>query len=315
MVEPYTALAIQRGSISPKPDATESDVKENIKKNIEHIASMLKWAMHLYDEIIPAKLVALPEATLGQNPQGNTDLSRRYGMQIPGEETDIIGELAKKYEIYIVGNGSERDPKYSKINNIHWLNTNFLINPHGKVILKYRKINPWIPLEQATSPHDFLDKYEEPLFPVADTEIGKLGTYVCYDQFHPEVARELTVNGAEVHIKPTSFCSPWQSPPMDLFQLFNRSRSAENLAYGIYPNVISRGAGYLGGGSMIVDYFGRPMATAPVGESETVIGAIINIDELRKVRESKLHNSPKHIRAEAYSYLKKPILAPNKLLI
>ena len=52
------------------------------------------------------------------------------------------------------------------------MNTAFIMNPKGKIILKFRKINPWIPLEVCTSPHDLLSVYNEPLFPVIDTELG-----------------------------------------------------------------------------------------------------------------------------------------------
>ena len=161
MVDLYTALVVQRGSYSAKKEATVADVKENMKKNIEHVDKMVGWGVKLYDEIIPVKLAALPEGTLGQNPSGNTDPAKRYQLSIPGEETDLLAEIAKKYEIFLVANGGEYDEQYGDINNIHHLNCNFIFNPDGKIILKYRKINPWIPLENATSPHDLLDRYNE----------------------------------------------------------------------------------------------------------------------------------------------------------
>ena len=40
---------------------------------------------------------------------------------------------------------------------------------------KYRKVNPWLPWEVHASPHD-LPGYDEPLFPVVETEIGRLGS-------------------------------------------------------------------------------------------------------------------------------------------
>jgi len=311
MVDLYTALCIQAASIIAEPDASRDEVKENVKKNIEHMGEMLDWGVKLFDELVPPKLAALPEGSLGQRPRDVRDPEKSHIITIPGEETDLFGELAKKYELYIVANASEKDPKYEKVS---YFNCAFVINPKGRVILKYRKVNPWIPLETATSPHDLLEVYEEPLFPVVETEIGNIGCYVCYDQFFPEVARQLTINGAEVLVKPTHFCAPWWSPPLEYFQLFNRVRAIENLVYGVYPDIVNRHRGYGGGGSMVVDYEGRVLASAPVGESEAVIGAPISIDALRKYREAKLHNPPKHLRTEAYDYLTGTIYKPNKLL-
>src|SRR6266705_2027992 len=50
-----------------------------------------------------------------------------------------------------------------------------------------------IPYEVHTSPHD-LDGYDEPLFPVADTPIGRIGCAICYDWLFPEAMRQLTAN-------------------------------------------------------------------------------------------------------------------------
>jgi len=52
-------------------------------------------------------------------------------------------------------------------------------------LYKYRKVNPWIPFEVHASPHD-LEGYDEPLFPVADTPIGRIGCAICYDWIFPE---------------------------------------------------------------------------------------------------------------------------------
>ena len=59
-----------------------------------------------------------------------------------------------------------------------------------------RKVNTWIPYEVHSSPHE-LEGYDEPLFPVADTPIGRIGCAICYDWLFPEAIRQLTANGAE----------------------------------------------------------------------------------------------------------------------
>lgn len=310
-------MCIQMSSLHAPTGATKEENKETVKKNIKKVGKMIGDGFSLYKELVPPKLVAFPEGGLGQYSQ-TFERKTAHRLVIPGEETDMLGEFAKKYKLYIVGHADERDPKYEEVKSFSCA---FVINPKGKVILKYRKVNPWIPLEDSTtSPHDILDKYKEPLFPVVETEIGNIGCYICYDMFFPEVARQLTINGAEILVKPTAFCAPWWSPPLEYFQLFNRVRCIENLTYGVNPNIIQHGVegGWhvgSGGASMIVDYEGRPLVTGPIGGSEVVIGAPISIDALRQYRKSKLHNSPKHLRTEAYDYLKKTIYPPNKLPI
>ena len=88
----------------------------------------------------------------------------------------------------------------------HVFNTTVLVGPDG-VLAKYRKVQPWLPLEVHASPHD-LPGYDEPLFPVTDTEIGKLGVAICYDWLFPEVIRQLGLAGAEVLVRVTRLHGP-----------------------------------------------------------------------------------------------------------
>jgi predicted amidohydrolase len=45
-------------------------------------------------------------------------------------------------------------------------------------------------------------------YPVFATKFGRVGMMICYDGFFPEVARELTNNGAEVIAWPVWGCNP-----------------------------------------------------------------------------------------------------------
>jgi hypothetical protein len=47
------------------------------------------------------------------------------------------------------------------------------------------------PHEVHASPHD-LEGYDEPLFPVADTPIGRTAA-ICYDWLFPEAIRQLAI--------------------------------------------------------------------------------------------------------------------------
>jgi formamidase len=309
MIDRYTAAIIQLRRIDPEeiPDVNERR-EANLKNVLASFSSLETW-----DVISPVKLVVLPENIMRhefdtKDPTQTQADRVSTAVSIPGVETDAIAEKAKQYNTYVCASIHERDPKYPD----YFLNTAFIMNPKGRIILKYRKINPWTPLELSTSPHDMMDVYKEPMFPVVETELGNLACYVCYDQFFPEVARQLAFNGAEVLLKPTIFPPHPQHmnyEPYDWYTIVNKMRSIENMVYGINAN----GAKY--GNSMIVDYLGRTLAKAAKGQAMT-IGTTIDVQELRDYRKNaKLHNMLQQVRTECYTYLNEPMWPKNKPLL
>ena len=100
------------------------------------------------------------------------------------------------------GSFIETDPRWPGV----VFNTTCLIGPEG-ILYKYRKVNPWIPYEVHASPHD-IEGYDDPLFPVADTPIGRIGCAICYDWLFPEAIRQLAANGAEVLVRVSAYMDP-----------------------------------------------------------------------------------------------------------
>jgi predicted amidohydrolase len=138
-----------------------------------------------------ADLVVLPETlTLVANHLSYLDAAE----SIPGPSTEYFGEFARKYNYYIVAGLMERAAPLI-------YNVAVLIAPDGKVAGKYRKCAlPRAEIEGGVTPgRDY---------PVFDTRFGKLGMMVCYDGFFPEVARQLSLNGAEVIAFPVWGCNP-----------------------------------------------------------------------------------------------------------
>jgi predicted amidohydrolase len=138
---------------------------------------------------------------------GNGKTMAEAAETIPGPSTDYFGTLAKQHDLYIVAGLIERDK--------HVLyNVAVLIAPDGKVAGKYRKTClPRSEIEAGICPGSE--------YPVFDTRFGKLGMMVCYDGFFPEVARELSNNGAEVIAWPVWGCNP----------LLAQARACENHVY------------------------------------------------------------------------------------
>ena len=169
-----------------------------------------------------------------------------------------------------------------------------------------------------SSPHD-LPGYDEPLFPVVETEIGRLGAAICYDWLFPEAIRALALAGAEVLIRVSAYMDPWgATPPLDWWTLFNRARAAENMAFVVAANQGASAAHYppfsWPGGSMIVDYDGRILSQADPGPGEKIVVGPIDLAALRSERNRRRgHNLLSHLRTEAYTqFYARPIFRPGE---
>ena len=236
------------------------------------------------------------------------ELLDRLAVPVPNDHTDRYHKKANERGVYIqTGSFLESDAKYPG----RVFNTTCLIGPDG-VLSKYRKVNPWIPWEVHSSPHD-VPGYDEVLFPVVDTPIGKLGAAICYDWLFPEAIRELAFQGAEVLIRVSAYMDPWgATAPMDWWTTVNRCRALENVAYVVASNQAAGAAHYppfsWPGGSMVVDYDGRILAQADPGPGEKVVIAPIDIAALRHERHRRRgHHMLGHHRAEAYPHARKAV--------
>lgn len=296
MVEKYLAVCLQQES----KNATTRDI---IEENVRHTCDLVAYAVEGFEHYLPVKLLVTPELNLTNLPFHTAKENSAVAIQIPGPETDAIGESARKYRCYVVVGALEKDQQWPLV-----FNSLLLIDPKGSLILKYRKVNPWIPVETTCSPHDLLlAGYNEQLFPVAKTPIGNIGCYICYDGLFPEVTRQLALNGAEILIRVSFYPDPYGTQPTDWWSIVNRVRSIENTAYGICcqsGSKLDTAPPYSSPGhSMIVDWEGRTLAEA--GRGECIIAAALDIDMLRHVRlNSRLHNMLAHLRSSAYDYWK-----------
>src|SRR5213079_1356943 len=250
--------------------------RQQMRANTDRILSMIDSAVAGAAPFLPVRLVVFPEfAHSAPVFETAKELLDKLAIQIPNEHTERLELKAREHDIYIQsGSMLETDPKWPGC----VFNTTCLIGPEG-ILYKYRKVNTWIPYEVDTSPHD-LEAYDEPLFPVADTPIGRIGCAICYDWLFPEAMRQLAANGAEVLVRVSAYMDPWgATPPMDWWTLFNRARAAENTAYVVAANQGAQLGNYppfsWPGGSMVVDYDGRILAQADPGPGEKVVVAPI----------------------------------------
>ena len=291
----YAAAACQTDLVNP---ADRSDMR----RYTVHMLTMIDSAVAGAAPFLPVRLVVFPEfAHAAPVYQAVEELLEKLAVGIPNEHTERLTAKARQHDIYIQsGTMLERDPRWPD----RVFNTTCLIGPQG-IIYRYRKVNPWIPYEVHSSPHDVAG-YDDPLFPVADTPIGRLGCAICYDWLFPEALRQLAVNGAEVLIRVSAYMDPWGSTePMNWWGVVNRCRAIENIAYVVAANQGASLQNYppysWPGGSQVIDFDGRLLAEATPGPGERIVIAPIDISALRHERETRIgHHMLAHLRTEAY---------------
>ena len=114
---------------------------------------------------------------------------------IPGESTAFFGELAKRLNVVIVTSLFERRAPGL------YHNTAVVLERDGSIAGKYRKMH--IPDDPA-----YYEKFYftpgDLGFPPIQTSVGRLGVLVCWDQWYPEAARLMALQGAELLIYPTA---------------------------------------------------------------------------------------------------------------
>ncbi|HYC78936.1 MAG TPA: nitrilase-related carbon-nitrogen hydrolase [Planctomycetota bacterium] len=282
--------------------------RDGIRKNVDHLLELTEAAVGGYRPLGRVELVVFPEFAWASPAYATPEeLIERLALPAENDHVDRIARKARELGCWIqAGSFLEVDAKRPG----YVFNTTLLVGPEG-VLSRYRKVNPWIPWEVHASPAD-VPGYDEDLFPVADTPVGRLGVATCYDWLFPEVTRELAVRGAETLIRISAYMDPWgATPPMDWWTVINRARALENMAFVVAAN---QGASYANyppfswpGGSMIVDYDGRILAQADPGPGTKIVTASLDLAGLRAARaERRMHHLLAHRRPEAYAEQRKP---------
>ncbi len=183
-------------------------------------------------------------------------------------------------------------------------------------------------MEHSVCPHDvydwWIEKYGRNLdafWPVADTEIGRLGIMMANEGSYPENARALALNGAEVVYRASY---PHPATGNEIFEIQSRARALDNNMYVVAPNM---GTYYLfpeeatpidtfGGRSFIIDYKGRIVGRQDYGAGSTYVGGVIDVEALRDHRaRAQWDNWMKDLRTELYQLLYERPIYPKNLYL
>jgi beta-ureidopropionase len=304
-IDPYTAVGI-----IPKSRAIRT--RADIAANVAHVDHVSRFAHSMAGLFIPVGLIAIPEGALQSFVDEISDMDHKEyahgcAIDIPGKETDAIGQLAKDLDVFVMAQAKARHPDWPDL----FFNTAFFIDPDGDIVLKHYKISTLLPWERSVSPHDLFDWWIErygrslnAFWPVADTKIGRLGCMMAMEGNYPENGRGLAMNGAEVVYRPSM---PTCYSGNDIFEISNRARALENNFYVVAPNIgpVTAVVGSNeffdsgGGKSMIVDYHGSIIGKQFDTSENSFVAATIDVAGLRYHNtHAKSTNWLKDVRSE-----------------
>lgn len=186
----------------------------------------------------------------------------RYAEPYPGEFFDVYSEVARENGVVIVASGFERRAPGL------YHNTAVVFESDGSVAGIYRKMH--IPDDPGFYEKFYFTPGDLGFHPI-DTSVGRLGVLVCWDQWYPEAARLMALDGADMLIYPTAI--GWN--PDDPEDEKRRQRDAwitvqrgHAVANGI-PVVSVNRVGFeedLSGVTSGIDFWGSSFVAGPQGE-------------------------------------------------
>ena len=153
-----------------------------------------------------AQLVVMPEAFVGGYPKGldfgvrlgsrtaeGRDMFKRYAenaIEVPGGDTDVIGEIVAKAGVYLVVGVVERDGGTLYCTALYFA-------PDGSLLGKHRKLMPTA-LERVVWGFGDGSTLIAP-----KTDIGILGGAICWENYMPQLRLAMYGKGVEFYCAPT----------------------------------------------------------------------------------------------------------------
>ena len=167
----------------------DNDKEKNVKKAIKMIKKAAKAG---------AQIIALPELfnTLYfcNIEKGNFT---QWAEEIPGKTTELLSKVAKELGVVLVaGSIYEHDRSSGK-----YYNSAVVFDENGQMLGKYRKIH--IPHDPSFYEQNYFEKGDLG-YKTFETKYGKIAVLICYDQWFPEAARVLALDGVKMIFYPTA---------------------------------------------------------------------------------------------------------------
>jgi len=292
----------QRFNVALVQMACTPDPEENLRRATARVEEAAERG---------AQVVCLPELFRSQYfCQREDPAAFDLAEPVPGSTTETLGKLAKKLNTVIIA------PVFERRAAGLYHNSAAVIDATGAMVGLYRKMH--IPDDPA-----YYEKFYftpgDLGFRAFDTQAGRLGALICWDQWYPEGARLTALQGANVLFYPTAI--GWHPQEKEQYGAAQRDawqtvQRAHAIANGVYVAAINRvglekPAGTVGpgiefwGSSFLCDPFGIVLAEASTDQEEIVIGEV-DLARLEEVRR----NWPflRDRRIDAYAGIEKRFL-------
>ena len=210
-----------------------------------------------------AQLVLLQELHTGVYFCQTEDTQRfDQAESVPGPTSDALGELAQELGIVIVASLFERRAAGL------YHNTAVVLDSDGRIAGSYRKMH--IPDDPGFYEKFYFTPGDLGFQPI-NTSVGRLGVLVCWDQWYPEAARLMTLNGAELLLYPTAI--GWDPRDTDAEKSRQRDawitiQRAHAIANGL-PVITCNSVGHEpdpSGSSAGIQFWGSSFVAGPQGE-------------------------------------------------
>jgi N-carbamoylputrescine amidase len=213
---------------------------------------------------------------------------------VPGPLTELMAQIAREANIVIVASVFEKRARGL------YHNTAVVLDSDGSIKGIYRKMHiPDDPLYY----EKFYFTPGDLGFKAFDTEYGRVGALVCWDQWYPEGARLTALQGANILFYPTAIgWHPDEKAESGQAQhdAWRTIQRAHAIANGVYVAVVNRVGHEFGevrgkraegkglefwGGSFVCDPFGRIVAEA-AHDKEEVVMAKCDLRQIEEVRRN-----------------------------
>ncbi|HEX4653073.1 MAG TPA: carbon-nitrogen hydrolase [Candidatus Udaeobacter sp.] len=208
-----------------------------------------------------AQIVCLPELFRSQYfCQSEDHKNFELAEEVPGKTTAALAAVAKEQGLVIIAS------LFEKRSAGLYHNTAAIIDADGTFLGKYRKMHiPDDPLYH----EKFYFAPGDLGFRAWDTQRGKIGVCVCWDQWYPEAARLTALSGAEILFYPTAI--GWH--PSEKKQFGKAQHSAwetiqrgHAIANGCYVAAANRVGHEAPAGGEGIEFWGQSFVCGPDGE-------------------------------------------------
>ena len=243
------------------------------------------------------KLVVFPETfipgypaglgfgtVVGSRTEAGRDQFKEYwqnSVEVPGVHTDKLAECAKDNNVFLTVGVTERD----KVNKTLYCSLLYF-GPDGSLLGKHRKLKP------TAAERLVWGEGDGSTLCTFDTEIGRLGGLICWENYMPLARMAMYGKGVEIYLAPTADSrDSWNATMRHIAfegrcyvigcnQYFTKSDYPQHLQAELAedrPEVLSKG------GSVIVSPLGEVLAGPLYGE-EGILTAEVDLDELVRSR-------------------------------